>query len=99
MTTEHEHEHGENCGCGEEDHVIILADEEGNEREMVVVYTFESEDKAYAVLIDRNEPESDGVIFRLEEEDEESFLVPIEDDAEWDKVVAVYEGILEEENS
>lgn len=91
-----EHQHGDNCGCGDdhEEDVFILTDEDGNEHEMVIVYTFETQDKAYAVLLDRNEPESDSVIFRIEEEDEESFLVNIEDDAEWEHVTAVYEQIL-----
>ncbi|MFF2484195.1 DUF1292 domain-containing protein [Paenibacillus sp. NPDC058071] len=99
-----EHQHDENCGCGHdhdhdhEEHVFIVADDEGQEREMVMVYTFESENNAYAVLLDRNDPEADGVIFRFEEEDGESFLVGIEDDAEWDRVTAIYEEIARVEN-
>ncbi|PYI54469.1 DUF1292 domain-containing protein [Paenibacillus flagellatus] len=93
-----EHQHDENCGCEDhEDEVFILTDEDGNEHEMVIVYTFETKDKAYAVLLDRNEPEADSIIFRIEEEGEESFLVNIEDDAEWEHVTAVYEQIVETE--
>jgi uncharacterized protein YrzB (UPF0473 family) len=42
-----DHQHDENCGCGEEheDDVFLVTDEDGNEHEMVIVYTFESEDK------------------------------------------------------
>jgi len=98
----HEHEHGDNCGCGhdhdQEEHVFLVEDEEGQEREMVMVYTFESEQQVYAVLLDRNDPEADGVIFRIEEEDEEAFLVGIEDDAEWERVTKIYEEIAEREN-
>ncbi|MNG12070.1 hypothetical protein D3C84_956550 [compost metagenome] len=65
---------------------------------MVMVYTFESEEKAYAVLIDRNDPEEDGVIFRIEEEDDEAFLVGIEDDTEWERVTKLYEEIAQREN-
>jgi len=100
--SEHNHEHGDNCGCGhdhdQEEHVFLVEDEEGQEREMVMVYTFESEQQVYAVLLDRNDPEADGVIFRIEEEDEESFLVGIEDDAEWERVTKIYEEIAEREN-
>ncbi|MBD2861919.1 MULTISPECIES: DUF1292 domain-containing protein [Paenibacillus] len=93
-----DHQHDENCGCGEhEEDVFILTDEDGNEHEMVIVYTFETKEKAYAVLLDRNDPESDSIIFRIDEEGEESFLVNIEDDAEWEHVTAVYEQIVESE--
>lgn len=97
-----EHQHDDNCGCGHdhehEEHVFLVSDEEGQEREMVMVYTFESEEQVYAVLIDRNDPEADGVIFRIEEENDEAFLVGIEDDAEWDRVTRLYEEIAQREN-
>ncbi|MBH5316821.1 DUF1292 domain-containing protein [Paenibacillus sp. GSMTC-2017] len=95
--SEHKHQHGEDCGCGHdhehEEHVFMVANDEGEEREMVMVYTFESQDSAYAVLLDRLDPEQDGVIFRFEEENGESFLVGIEDDAEWERVAKIYEEI------
>lgn len=97
--TEHNHE----CGCGHdhdhdhEEEVFLIADEEGVEREMVMVYSFESDEKVYAVLLDRNNPESDGVIFRIEQEGEEAYLVNIETDEEWQKVVAAYEEIVQNE--
>ncbi|MCR8656045.1 DUF1292 domain-containing protein [Paenibacillus endoradicis] len=97
-----EHQHDADCGCGEdhehEEHVFIIANDEGEEREMVMVYTFESEDMMYAVLLDRQDPEQDGVIFRVEEENEEAFLVGIEDDEEWNRVQAIYEEIANTEN-
>jgi len=97
-----EHQHDENCGCGHdhdhEEQVFLIENEEGEEREMVLVYTFESEDNVYAVLLDRLDPERDGVIFRVEEEGEEAFLVTIEDDAEWNRVSEIYENIAREQN-
>jgi len=65
---------------------------------MVMVYTFEVKDQAYAVLLDRNEPEADGVIFRIEEANDEAYLASIEDEAEWDHVVKVYEQLMEQES-
>ncbi|WP_341282289.1 DUF1292 domain-containing protein [Paenibacillus sp. FSL H8-0537] len=98
-----EHNHGADCGCGEdhehEESVFIVTDDEGQEREMVMVYTFESENNAYAVLLDRNDPEADGVIFRIEEENDEAYLVGIEDDEEWDRVTKIYEEIAVTENA
>ncbi|MFC5651616.1 DUF1292 domain-containing protein [Paenibacillus solisilvae] len=95
-----EHVHDENCNHDHdhEEHVFLVTDEEGKEREMVMVYTFESEEQVYAVLLDRNDPEADGVIFRIEEEDGEAFLVGIEDDAEWDRVTRIYEEVAQREN-
>jgi uncharacterized protein YrzB (UPF0473 family) len=101
--SEHEQQCGDDCGCGHdhehEEQVFVMTDEDGTEREMVMVYTFESEEQVYAVLIDRNNPEEDGLIFRIEEENDEAFLVGIEDDAEWDRVTKVYEEIAAQENN
>ncbi len=82
----------------EEEEVFLVTDEDGNEHEMVMVYTFESDEKAYAVLLERNNPEADGIIFRLEEENDEVYLVSIEDDEEWEKVASAYERIAAEES-
>ena len=97
------------CGCGhdhdhdhhhdEEESIMIVTDEDGTERELVMVYSFDVEEKAYAVLLDRNDPEADGFIFRIEETDEGAFLVEIEDEAEWEKAAAVYNEMMEQENS
>jgi uncharacterized protein YrzB (UPF0473 family) len=95
----HDHVHGPDCDH-DHDHgedVFIVTDENGTEHEMVMVYTFESKDKAYAVLLDRNDPESDGVIFRIEEENDEAFLVTIEDEEEWEQVVNIYNEIVAQE--
>lgn len=86
---DHDHEHGEE--------VFVVTDDDGKEHEMVMVYTFESQEQAYAVLLDRNDPEADGVIFRIEEENDEAFLVNIEDDKEWERVVGIYNEIVAQE--
>jgi len=92
-----DHVHDENCNHDEEDAVFVLTDEDGNEHEMVLVYTFEAGGKAYAVLLDRNDPEDEGVILRIEQDGEEEVLVSIEDDAEWERVMKVYEEIVAQE--
>jgi uncharacterized protein YrzB (UPF0473 family) len=96
---EHNHSHGPDSDHDHEqgEDVFVVSDENGNEHEMVMVYTFESQDHAYAVLLDRNDPDADGVIFRIEEENEEAFLVNIEDEAEWERVVTVYNEIIAQE--
>jgi uncharacterized protein YrzB (UPF0473 family) len=95
-----DHVHDENC---EHDHdeeaVFIVTDEDGKEHEMVLVYTFETNDRAYAGLLDRNDPEDYGVIFRVEEDGEDEVLVNIEDDQEWETVMKVYEEMAAQENA
>jgi uncharacterized protein YrzB (UPF0473 family) len=74
----------------EAEQTFMIPDEQGNEHEMVLVYTFESDEQTYAVLLEKNNLEADGVIFRIEEENDEAFLVSIQDDEEWERVVTVY---------
>ncbi|AHD06176.1 DUF1292 domain-containing protein [Paenibacillus larvae] len=101
-----EHNH-DNCGCGHdhnhdhdhEDGVIIFTDENDVEREMELIYMFEDGNQQYAVLLERNNPEEGAVIFRYDEEGDESFLTGIESQEEWDRVVTIYNQILEEENA
>jgi uncharacterized protein YrzB (UPF0473 family) len=93
-----DHVHDENCNHEQDDDaVFVVTDEDGVEHEMVLVYTFETGDHAYAVLLDRNDPEDEGVIFRIEEDGEEEMLVNIEDDAEWERVMKVYEELASKE--
>ena len=93
-----DHVHDENCNHDhDEDAVFVVTDEEGNEHEMVLVYTFEADDKAYAVLLDRNDPEDEGVILRIEEDGEDEVLVTIEDDQEWERVMKVYDQLAAQE--
>jgi uncharacterized protein YrzB (UPF0473 family) len=83
--------------AGEEEAVYVVTDEEGVERELIPVYTFDYNDNEYVVLIDRNDPEAEGLILRIEQEGDEVLLSNIEDDEEWDAVVEIYNSILEEE--
>ncbi|MFC4305712.1 DUF1292 domain-containing protein [Cohnella boryungensis] len=93
-----DHVHDENCEHDHDEAVFIVTDEEGIEHEMVLVYTFETNDRAYAVLLDRNDPEDDGIIFRVEEDGEDEVLVNIEDDQEWETVMKAYEALAAQEN-
>ena len=89
--------HDEHCDHEHDDEVFLVTDEEGNEHEMILVYTFETGGRSYAVLLDRNDPEEDGVIFRIEQDGEDEVLVNIEDDEEWERVMNVYEEIVARE--
>jgi uncharacterized protein YrzB (UPF0473 family) len=74
---------------------VVFVDEEGNEKEMLVIGTFSLQDTTYAVLIDKNRPEEDGVMMKVQENNEEAYLVPIEDDEEWERAVEAYEKWLD----
>lgn len=87
------HEHTD-----EDEEVFVVTDEDGNEHELVMVYTFETEGRGYAVLLDRNEPEADGFIFRIEEDGDSTYLVDIEDEAEWEKAAAIYNDIVDRQD-
>lgn len=92
-----DHVHDEYGDHEHDDEVFLVTDEEGNEHEMILVYTFDTGDRSYAVLLDRNNPEEDGVIFRIEQDGEDEVLVNIEDDEEWERVVNAYEEIVARE--
>ena len=98
--SDHKHEHGEACGCGHdhdhehEEFVLTLTDENGKEVEMVLVETFDVGEKLYALLRERGNPEADGVILRMEEEDEEMVLYNIEDEEEWNAVEEAYNELV-----
>ncbi|WP_334071815.1 MULTISPECIES: DUF1292 domain-containing protein [Paenibacillus] len=104
--SDHKHEHGEACGCGHdhdhdhehEEFVLTLTDEHGNDVEMVLVETFDVGDKLYALLLERNNPEADGIILRMEEENEEMVLYNIEDEDEWRKVEEAYNELVSQQD-
>lgn len=79
------HVHDENCNHDHdhdheaEEYVLTLTDDEGNDVEMVLVETFDVGEKLYALLLERGNPEADGYIMRLEEEEDGFELQNIED--------------------
>lgn len=95
----HDHVHGPDCDHDHDPDVVVVTDEHGVEHEMIMIYTFESQNRAYAVLLDRNNPDEDGMIVRIEEENNESFLVFIEDETEWEHVVNIYNDIVKQETN
>jgi len=91
-----DHERPEGIG-EEEEAVFIVTDEDGTERELVPACTFDHDGSHYVVLIDRNDGEADGLILRVEQDGDEIVLENIEDDAEWDAVMKIYEEMLSDE--
>ncbi|MDO7905298.1 DUF1292 domain-containing protein [Paenibacillus sp. JX-17] len=90
------HDHAHDHDHDHEEIVVTLTDEEGNDVDMVLIETFDVAESVYAILLERDNPESDGIILRVEEEDGETVLVNIEDEAEWNRVEEAYNQLVAE---
>ena len=96
---------------GMPEEVITLVDEEGEEHDFEVIDVIEVEGEKYAILLpvlegdesagseSEDEDESgEAIILKFARDEEENeFLVDIEDDEEWEKVAAIWEEMLSEE--
>ena len=86
-----------------DDNKVIFTDEEGNEKEFELLFTFNSEKtgKSYAVLgvLDENE-ELDIIAasYVPTEDDDLGELFPIEDEEEWAMVEETIDAFFEDEN-
>lgn len=91
-----EHEEGCDCGCEEADYITLQFDD-GEDVECEVLGLFDYEGKEYIALIPEDGTD-DVYIYGYKEVNEEEFeLIDIEDDAEFEKVVAEFEKITAEE--
>lgn len=76
---------------------IVLIDEDDNEHEFDFIDMLEVDGKRYAVLEPIDEEDDEAVILRIEEDEEGAeMLYDIEDDAEWEKVVEVWNRLVDE---
>lgn len=89
--------------------LVILVDEEGNEHDFALIDRFQVETGEYAILVPVTHSESgdngqatgleeeEAFIFRIDkdEDDNEEFLVEVEDEIEWSTVAAVWEERLQ----
>ncbi|MGD8400687.1 MAG: DUF1292 domain-containing protein [Bacillota bacterium] len=92
----------------EENNVITLMDDDGNEHRFDLLNIVEVDDVRYAVMIpegtdlessEEKEEEAEAVIFRIEADEKgEEVLVDIEDDAEFEKVCDYLDQMMEEED-
>ncbi|WP_330655458.1 DUF1292 domain-containing protein [Alkaliphilus sp. B6464] len=89
----------ENISMEERDDIITLVDEDGKEQDFEVIMTLEVEDNEYAILAPvGSDDEEDAYVFKIVYDNEEEFsLVAIEDDEEYENVVATYETLMDEE--
>ncbi len=83
----------------EHDEVITLIDEEGQEYDFTLIDILEVEEREYAILLPAEEETDEAIILKIVPgEDGSDLLVDIEDDEEWDKVVAVWKEKTQDDN-
>ncbi|MDL2220290.1 DUF1292 domain-containing protein [Eubacteriales bacterium OttesenSCG-928-N14] len=81
--------------------IVVFEDEQGNEIEFEILFTFEHGDEEYAVLeeldgIEGEEDVADVYILKIVGEGDEEELVAVEED-KMDELIAVVESILQAE--
>ena len=81
----------------EEDEVIVLTDDEGQEHEFNLIETVTVNDKEYAILQPLDEEEAIILRFGIDDEGNE-VLYDIEDDEEWEKVADAWQEMSEEDD-
>lgn len=89
MTDNHDHNHDHDF----EDDIIVLVDEDDVEHTFTVLEYVEIDEQVYAVLLPDENPEDGAFIFKVEiDENGEELLMDIEDDEEFERVVAILES-------
>ena len=87
----------------QEDEVLTLTDEEGNEHDFSVIDMIEMDGSEYAILVPIEGQEGDedeAIILKIVTDDDgNEVLVDIEDDEEWEKVADTYASMMEEEEA
>lgn len=88
----------------QEDEVLTLTDEEGNEHEFSVIDIIEMDGSEYAILLPLEEGDEEGedeaIILKIvTDEDGNEVLQDIEDDEEWEKVADTWSAMVEDEEA
>lgn len=80
----------------EQDNIIKLINDDGEEMEFEILATFEVEDDEYAALLPLEGEEEVYLLKILYDENEDMVLMNIEDEDEFTDVAAAYEAIVDE---
>lgn len=80
-----------------QENIVSLMDEEGNEVDFEVIATLSLKEKDYAILLPLDNEEDSAYIFRIDRDElGDEVLIHIEDDDEFDNVRDEYERIMSE---
>ncbi len=78
--------------------IITLVDEEGEEHEFAFIDIIKVDDSEYAILLPVEEENDEAIILKFTRDDDgNELLIDIEDDEEWEKVADAWEEMLVEE--
>lgn len=80
----------------ENENIVLLTDDEGNEVEFEHIDTVEMNGEMYVLLLPVKEPDDGVVILKFEESEGEEILVGVEDDNEAQSVLDIYNSSIEE---
>ena len=96
---EHEHHDGCDCGCDDCDNSFItLTDENGNETDFEVIEGLEHDGTLYLALTEAEKEDSDQIefiILKEVEDGEDSVLVSIDDENEFNTVLGLMQAKIE----
>ncbi|RBP45543.1 DUF1292 domain-containing protein [Garciella nitratireducens] len=82
----------------ENEDIIYLMDENGNEEGFEIIATLTVRNKDYVILFPLEGEDDAAYIFRIDRDDnEEDVLIPVEDDNEFKDVQEEYERLLQNE--
>lgn len=104
-----DHDKGCDCGCGEheeQEEILTLIDENGEERNFSIIEILEVDGSEYAILlpvegeVEAEEDADEAIILKFAEDEEgNEILVEIEDDEEWEKVADAWEDLIAQDES
>ncbi len=84
----------------EDQAVLQLIDDEGEEHELHVLDVLETAERDYVICVPADGPEGEAYVFRMMEEDDDTYLEVIADDSEFAEVQRMWrekvEGYSEE---
>lgn len=84
----------------ENEEMIVLVDEDGEEHEFALIDVIEVDKEEYAILqpLEMEEDDSDAIILKItKDENGDDILLDIEDDDEWEKVADAWQEMIEED--
>ncbi len=98
----HHHHDDCDCGCDEEEYILTLTDQDGNSRDYYEIAVFDVDGEEYTIMqpveLDEGMEDNEVLIYRDVYDEDDNFVNydPVLDPAVGDKVVEVFNRMLEE---
>ena len=78
--------------------VVLMEDENGNEKKMTILFTFDSDETGCQYVVFQDPDNDEGEVF-ASRYDDKGQLIPIESEAEWEMVEEVINTFVEDEEN